>query len=336
MDKKETPKEVRGTNREEETKLEPEISSRETVKHLGEECREVSSLTQEAARSAEAVASHIYEQIASSPGGDVKIQEELNSTLQQFRENLATLHADYVTRMIQAGFDVTKDDSIQNILEMAKAGREGSRRAAMLAGYEAGEDAGIARSNSKDVYLLPDGRVLKIQDIQSFLGDVAVGGDEVQFANRIHQHLGSEYARRLVADTQYAAPGVPAYIQERVFQTSKAIKAAAEAGDTELASLLKDVHRANPLCKYLLFEQKERNTGLVLRDGKLYVVAFDTAAGMGEEDDLSYLRDQLQKQNDPRDPWEVIREAAQRGIAIDPNRVAHIPEIKQWLDTIEK
>lgn len=334
MDEKLTRNEGGDAN-EEETKPESEISFGKVMEHLGEEYQHMNSITQEAVGSAEAVVSHVHEQSASS-GGDPNLQEELDRALQQFRENLATLHTDYVTRMIQVGFDVTDDDSIHNILEMAKAGREGSQRVAMLAGYEAGEDTRIARSNSKDVYLLPDGRVLKIQDIQSFLGDVAVDGSEVQFANRIRQHLGSDHARRLVADTEYAAPGVPAYIQERVFQTSRAMKAAVEAGDNELASLFKEAHRANPLCAYFLFEQKDRNTGLVLRDGKLYVVAFDTAAGEGEEDDLNYLKDQLQKQNDSRDPWEVIREAAQNVIAIDPKRVAHIPAIRQWLDTIKQ
>ncbi|GEM_PF-3760303 len=311
-----------------------ETSSGEVAEFLTTECGKIDAIAQDVLNQAEQLATHTHELVVASEDITRDAMQEVDEALLKFREGLRTLSTEYVTRMIQAGFDVTSDDSIRKIIETAATSHEGSRQAAMLAGYEVSEDTKIGKGGSKEAYLLPDGRVLKIQDIQYFIGEIAVGADEVSFARRIYDRLGGDSARRLVADTEYAGPGIPAYIQERVFQTSKAMQAAQKAGDTELATLLKDAHRANPLCRHLLFEAKDRNTGLALRDGKLYVVAFDTAAGDGEEDDLSYLKSQMQERGDMRDPWDVIREDAEHIIAFDPERVSHIPEIKAWLDTM--
>lgn len=255
-----------------------------------------------------------------APSCEFKTQSSESISLEaiaRFKDQVAKLSPEAIAKITGLGFDIENDP--EGIARLINGKIDSAVKAAETAGYDLKNCPEPMHGQSKVVYVLPDGKVLKLLAVSDYLNEVVQGEDELTFCQTVEREVGPE-AHKLVALVESAGKGIPGTTQEFAFKTSEIIKIARKHGDHATADLIQAAHLANPLVKNAVFEQKTRNTGLVLReDGKVYVVATDISGGV----DL----------DDTPGGWDKIRDDMKDIVGIEPAQLAHVPEIKKWLES---
>ncbi len=239
--------------------------------------------------------------------------EELLQRKQEIERNIQALDKQTRRTIEENGF------SIQGLVEILMKGEEGVAELAREKGYIVTEENRLGKGGTKLAFLQPDGKVLKLETVDTYLTSVLEGRDEPKFCSIVEQKLGRENARLVLAHIGPAAPGVPGTLQERIFPTSHAMRIVKEGGDTALHDQLLQAHKSNPLAKHYVFEQNWKNSGLALRDGKIYIVAFDVSDGV----DIDHVEG----------GWDTVK-ADMAGIQyLKPEVFAKYPKIMEWLQS---
>ena len=238
----------------------------------------------------------------------------------KFKQSIRVMPEETTRKIVEAGFDIVNHP--QRVFALHHQGLAGSIRTAQEHGYQLSPEQCLGQGGSKIAFLLEDGTVLKLESMNSYLGDYLKGHDEVSFYTEVQSELG-DATSKLLAEVHAAGKGIPGSVQEPVLQTEQALRLSQAAGNTSLVEIIRTAHESNPLVRHGVFEKKTTNTGLVLRnDGQIYIVGMDTSGGA----DIDHIPGR----------WETLRQESNTIISITPEAIFLVPQLQQWLKFSQK
>lgn len=267
--------------------------------------------------------------------------------LEKYRGRIEAIAKEGLDRVILAGFDPVESIVSDHVAVATALDAFQSQKVSQDELLEARDRAvlphfGIERKLGsgtwKRGYLLKDGRVLKTMSTEAYIDrimgyaqnseDQSTGKEEGESAafKMAVDHMGADLAQRVFAYTEPAGQGIPADIAEFAFVVKEANKSAEKAGDQELKRIIDEAYKENPSVKYTLAENSSGNYGLVKRGDRVYVVAIDF-------DELGIMN---APGNTEEEKWLAVKESAGRMQGIDPERLKTVPELKEWLDSLEQ